>query len=165
MTSILVAAAVTALFAAAPAPLSDASASRLLYLPNFDAEAVQMLECAETIRTQPSRFSSLGKADSAALQKDYRNAGRAAVVRAALMAPGSSTAPKVEHLSFTSMEATLFVTNDLRVHEDKARFLVAQTRLSGFDTSSTCLDEGLRKEAVEINTWFSEDTAVLTGVH
>lgn len=165
MTSILAAAAVTALFASAPVPSVDAGASRLLYLANFDAEAVQMLECAETLRTQPSRFPSLDKAASAELQTVYRNAGRAAVVRAALMAGGGSPAPKVEHLSFTSKEATLFVTNDLRVHEDKARFLVAQTRLSGFDTSSTCLDGGLRKEAAEINTWFSEDTAVLTDVH
>jgi hypothetical protein len=165
MPSILLSAAAAALIATAPAPSSDAGESRLMFLPGFDAEALQMLECAETIRTQPARFDVLGKAITDKLQKDFRDAGRAAVVRAALMAPGSPAAPKVENVSFESKEASLFVTNDLRVHEDKARFLVAETRRSGFDTSSTCLEASLREEAVQLNSWFAEDTSVLTDVH
>lgn len=162
MPSMLLSAAAAAMIATAPA--SDAATSRLLFLPGFDAEALQMLECAETIRTQPARFAILGKKAVDKLQNDYRSAGRAAVVRAALMAPGSPAAPKVQDISFESKEATLFVTNDLRVHEDKARFLVAQTRQSGFDTSSVCLETSLRKEVEELNLWFAEDTSVLTDV-
>jgi hypothetical protein len=165
MPSILLSAAAAAMIAAAPAPSSDAGESRLMFLPGFDGEALQMLECAETMRTQPARFEVLGKAISDKLQQDYRAAGRSAVVRAALMAPGSPASPKVKNISFESKEATLLVTNDLRVHEDKARFLVGETRRSGFDTSSTCLDASLRKEAAELNSWFAEDTSVLTDVH
>jgi hypothetical protein len=165
MPSILLSAAAAALIATAPAASGDAGESRLMFLPGFDAETLQMLECAETVRTQPARFDVLGKAITEKLQQDYRAAGRAAVVRAALMAQGSAAPPKVENISFESKEASLFVTNDLRVHEDKARFLVSETRRSGFDTSSTCLEAGLREEAAELNSWFAADTSVLTDVH
>lgn len=158
-SSILVSAAAAALVAITPV---DASPSRLLFLRDFDQEALQMLECAEMIRTQPTLFSVAGnKKDIAKLESAYRSAGRAAVVRAALL----TEEPKVGRVSFEEPSTTQFVKSDLRVHEDKARYLVVQTLRSGFDTSSVCLNQGLRKEATYLNTWFAEDTSVLTEVN
>lgn len=159
-----VAAIAFSVVATVPAFASDSTA-RLTYLSSFDQDAIQMLSCADMMTKDKSRFYFMDKKAIAEGATEYRLAGRAAVVRAALEAPSVSGGPKIANISFVSRDATAFVTSDLRVHEDKAAAFVQNIRASGFDVSSTCTDPAMRAKAAGLNDWFARDTSVLKDVN
>lgn len=142
----------------------SAEADRLQYLSAFDPLALRMLTCADLIAKDGNRLQGFDRKELAQLSQSYSNAGRAAVVRAALEAPGAPPAPKIANISFTSGEARVSVTNDLRVHEKQASELTDDIRTSGFDVSSSCVDKAFIDEAAKLNDWFAHDTSVLTKV-
>jgi hypothetical protein len=136
----------------------------LKYLSAFDPIAIHMLSCADILAKDGKRLKDADPKQIAKLSKAYSSAGRAAVVRAALEAPGAPPAPKVANISFESKDAKDFVTNDLRVHEARAAEFTAEVRASGFDITSSCVDARAIEDAAKLNDWFAHDTSVLTKV-
>jgi hypothetical protein len=143
---------------------SSADAGRLMYLGAFDPVAIRMLSCSDILAKDGRRLKDLNSKQIAELSKTYSDAGRAAVVLAALEAPSAPAAPKIPSMNFESKDANNFVTNDLRVHEARANALAAEIRASGFDITSSCVDPKGLEEATKLNDWFSRDTSVLTKV-
>lgn len=141
-----------------------ADTGRLMYLSAFDPLAIRMLSCADILAKDGKRLKDADPKQIAKLSKVYSSAGRAAVVRAALEAPGAPPAPKVANISFLSKDAKDFVTNDLRVHEQRASQFAAEIRASGFDITSSCVDARALDDAAKLNDWFAHDTSVLTKV-
>jgi hypothetical protein len=164
MKTSFLAVAVIALSCASAAHATDLGADKLKYLPQFDPAAIRMLACSDMISKDGARIGGLDAKSAAKLVKTYEAAGRAAVVRAALEAPGSAPAPKVANISFTSKAAKAVVTNDLRVHEARAAEFTDEVRQSGFDVSSSCVEGFAIKEAESLNDWFAHGTSVLTEV-
>jgi hypothetical protein len=136
----------------------------LKYLSAFDPIAIRMLSCADILAKDGKRLRDIEPKQIAQLSKIYSSAGRAAVVRAALEAPGAPPAPKVANISFESKDAKNFVTNDLRVHEARAAEFMDEIRASGFDITSSCVDARTLDDATKLNEWFAHDTSVLTKV-
>lgn len=160
-TKFLIAAAV--LFSSASI-VSAADTGRLKYLSAFDPIAIRMLSCADLLAKDGKRLKDADPKQIAKLSKIYSSAGRAAVVRAALEAPGAPPAPKVANISFESKDAKALVTNDLRVHEARAAEFTSDVRASGFDITSSCVDSSALDDATKLNDWFAHDTSVLTTV-
>jgi len=142
----------------------SADADDLKYLSAFDPLALRMLTCADFIAKDGNRLMGIDHRELAKLSDTYSKAGRAAVVRAALEAPGAPPAPKIANMNFTSKEASIYVANDLRIHERRASELAADIRSSGFDVSSSCVDGIYLDEAAKLNDWFAHDTSVLTKI-
>ncbi|NTF18254.1 hypothetical protein G6L37_07525 [Agrobacterium rubi] len=142
----------------------SADSDRLKYLGDYDPLALRMLTCADLLAKDGRRIQGHDRNEIAALSEAYVKAGRAAVVRAALEAPGAPPAPRIENISFTSKTAFDAVTSDLRAHEVRAANLTEDVRASGFDVSSSCVDKTYVGEAAKLNEWFARDTSVLTKV-
>jgi hypothetical protein len=156
---------VAAVLLMSSAPIATAADSgRLMYLREYDAVAIRMLSCADMLTHSASRFRDIGSKRVKIMSKAFRAAGRAAVVRAALEAPGVTPAPKVPNLRYESKDAIAFVTNDLRVHEARAAEFAADLRASEFDITSSCISDKVVDEAKSLNQWFAKDTSVLTAV-
>lgn len=160
-----IAAAALALASLAWTPSSAAEGpTRLAYLASFDTDAIHMLSCADLMANDKSSFYFMEKREISSGAADYKAAGRAAVVRAALEAPSSPKPPKIANLSFLSRDATAIVTSDLRAHENKAASFVRSVRASGFDVSLSCTDPETRAKAASLNEWFARDTSLLKSV-
>ena len=149
----------------ASATVADAADKSLLsYLPEYDQLALRMLTCADIVENDGPRIQGMDSKQLAGIADNYNKAGRAAVVRAALEAPGSSPAPKIPSISFTSKHAEDAVTADLRAHEKQADLVYSNLRRTGFDISSFCASSKTLDEAAKLNDWFASDTSVLTKV-
>jgi hypothetical protein len=151
----------TALLVAALATPSAFAADRLGYLSSRDTEAVGYFKCAIAVEAVRDLMLEDGYDVYSGVAAAFDKAGRATVVKAALLAEENRAHPRVKKLDFTSEKAKRLVSNDVAVHRRAAdRELSATTMLDGFDTLADCVNQEKLAKAESIGTWFDEDVSL-----
>lgn len=157
MKTLILSAAVAAMLAVTPATAKE----KLSYLSTPDAEALEFFKCSISIQYTRDLLRADGFDAYTSIPGTFDKAGRAAVVKAALLAESEGGNPKVKKISFTSDKATKLVKSDIDYHVLAAGKEVANSSfLKGFSAIEGCMTPETLDKARAAVDWFDNDVAL-----
>nr|WP_250808084.1 hypothetical protein [Neorhizobium tomejilense] len=152
---------ISALLVALSASSAATAADKLAYLSSRDAVAVGYFKCAIAVEAVRDLVREDGYDIYSGVPAIFDKAGRATVVKAALLAEEHRARPKVKKLDFTSEKAVRLVSNDVAVHRRAADAeLTAAALMVGFDTLSGCITPDKIEAARKLGEWFDKDVGL-----
>ena len=161
MKTLILAAMAAALLGAVPASAKD----KLSYLSAVDSEAVAFFKCAATVEAVRENLLADGYDAYTSLPGTFDKAGRAAVIKASLLAEEYEAKPKVKKISFTSAKAEKLVTSDIAVHRAIAAADLDKTSFAGgFDALASCTTPSRLDSARAAVDWLDNDVALFEPV-
>jgi len=161
MKTIFLALAVASVATATPA----SSAGKLSYLSAYDIEAIGYFKCAASVEAVRQVLLKDGYDTYSSVPATFDKAGRAAVIKAALLAEEFERRPKVKKISFTSDKANRLVSGDIAAHRAAALDELAQSTLpDGFDTVAGCTMPDRLDAARAMVDWFDNDVALFESL-
>lgn len=157
MKTLFLSAVAASLMLAAPVAAKD----KLSYLSAPDAQAIEFFKCSVSVQYARDAMRADGYDAYTSIPGTFDKAGRAAVVKAALLAEADGEKPQVKKISFTSEKAKKLVKADIDYHVLTAAKQVANLDfLKGVDELEDCLKpENLDKARAAVD-WFNNDVAL-----
>jgi hypothetical protein len=148
--------AAAAMVSAVPAT----AAEKLSYLSSMDADALDYFRCAASVGATRDILLDDGYDVYSSLPGTFDKAGRAAVIKAALLAEEYEAKPKVKHVSFSSAKTTKIIASDIDAHRNKAeRELAKGEFVKGLDDLATCVSPKNLDAARAMVDWLDNDVS------
>ncbi|MCS4089908.1 hypothetical protein [Rhizobium sp. BK176] len=145
-----------ALIAALPA----SAAEKLSYLSSMDADALGYFRCAASVGATRDILLDDGYDVYSSLPGTFDKAGRAAVIKAALLAEEYEAKPQIKHISFTAAKTTKIIASDIDAHRNKAeRELAKGEFVKGLDDLATCVSKKNLDDARAMVDWLDNDVS------
>jgi hypothetical protein len=153
--------AAAAVISAVPAT----AAEKLSYLSSMDADALDYFRCAASVGATRDILLDDGYDVYSSLPGTFDKAGRAAVIKAALLAEEFEAKPKVKHVSFTAPKTTRLIAGDIDAHRNKAeRELAKGEFVKGLDDLATCVSPNKLDAARAMVDWLDNDVGFFEGL-
>lgn len=156
---------IKALVIAAAAALSAVpatAAEKLSYLSSMDAEALGYFRCAASVGATREILLADGFDVYTSLPGTFDKAGRAAVIKAALLAEEYGAEPKIKRISFTGSKTSKVIAADIDAHRNTAeRELAKGEFVTGLDDLATCVSPANLDAARAMVDWLDNDVALL----
>jgi hypothetical protein len=134
----------------------------LRYLSAYDTHAIDLFQCGELVGVMRDNFREAGFGVYGGLAETLLLAGKASVVKSALVAAETSHKPKIANVSFTSSKTRGLVDGDVEAHIRKAHDdLFTGSFSSGVGKIAACLAPTYRAQAEGLVNWWKTDTSVL----
>jgi hypothetical protein len=141
--------------------LPATAAEKLSYLSVMDSDALHYFRCAENIGATRQVLLSSNYNVFSSLPATFDKAGRAAVIKAALLAEEYEAKPKVKHISFVSAYATKLVASDIAAHRAAAkRGLNNGEYARGLEGLATCVSPKELDSARTMVDWLDNDVGL-----
>lgn len=151
------AAIAAALLSATPAMASE----KLTYLSSLDSEAVGFFRCAASVGATRDILLADGFDVYSSLPGTFEKAGRAAVIKASLLAGEFGANPKVKSISFTAAKTVKLIAADIEAHRNKAeRELARGDFVDGLDDLAGCVSPARLDAARAMVDWLDNDVAL-----
>ncbi|MBY3150916.1 hypothetical protein HFO56_00540 [Rhizobium laguerreae] len=149
--------AAAAVISAVPATAGE----KLSYLSSMDADALNFFRCAASVGATRELLLEDGFDVYTSFPGTFDKAGRAAVIKAALLAEEFQEGPKLKHVSFTGKRATRLVASDIDAHRNKAdRDLATGTFVKGLDDLASCVSPSRLDAARAMVDWLDNDVGL-----
>lgn len=153
-------AAVAIVFSAAPV-----DAAKLSYLSSPDADALRYFKCAASVGAIRDVLFADGFDVYSSIPATYEKAGRAAVVKASLLAEEHGAAPQVKRVSFTAKSTEKLVLSDVYVHKALASADLGKlSHAKGLSVLDDCVSPSRIDEARGMVDWFDNDVALMDSL-
>jgi uncharacterized protein YbjT (DUF2867 family) len=147
--------------AAAMSAVPAAAAEKLTYLSSMDTEALGYFRCAASVGATREILLRDGFDVYTSIPGTFEKAGRAAVIKAALLAEEHEASPKIKRISFTAPKTTKIVAADIAAHRNRAeRELAKGEFVKGLDDLATCVSPAKLDAARAMVDWLDNDVAL-----
>jgi uncharacterized protein YbjT (DUF2867 family) len=149
--------AAAAVLSAVPATASE----KLTYLSSMDAEALGYFRCAASVGATREILLSDGFDVYTSLPGTFDKAGRAAVIKASLLAEEHGAKPKIKRISFTAAKTLKIIESDIDAHRNKAeRELAKGEFIQGLGELAKCVSPANLDAARGMVDWFDNDVSL-----
>jgi hypothetical protein len=141
------------------------AAEKLSYLSSMDKEALDYFRCAESVGATREMLLRDGFDVYTSIPGTFDKAGRAAVIRAALLAEELDAAPRIKRISWNAPNAIKVISSDIAVHRRNAAREIAKGEfVKGLDDLATCVSPEKLDAARAMVDWLDNDVALFESL-